>query len=221
MKDCCDKSIEIAALKKSHGKVLWTVLAINAVMFFVEIAYGIMAHSSALLADSLDMLGDALVYGFSLLVLSKSGIWQARASLLKGGIMLVFGIVVLAEAFYKAMQPVLPTYEIMGGIGFLALSMNAICFFLLWKHRSDNINMSSTWACSRNDLIANIGVIVAAAGTYATSSKWPDLAVGLVIATVVLRSALSVISQSRLALQEAPNDLRAQHDACCGGAERV
>lgn len=196
MRHCCDKEDEVNALKKSHAKVLWIVLAINLVMFAVEMISGLISNSTALLADSLDMLGDSLVYGFSLLVLNRSTKWQAKASFLKGAIMLAFGIGVIGEAIYKFAHPLMPAAEIMGWIGALALLMNTGCFLLLWRHRDDNINMQSTWFCSRNDLIANAGVLVAAGLTFVTVSKWPDLLTGLAIAVVFLRSASFVLKDA-------------------------
>src|SRR5579859_4232058 len=163
---CCeDKGCEIAAMVASHRRVLWAVLAINAVMFVVEGSAGVLAQSTSLLADSLDMLGDALVYGFSLFVLAKSARWQTGAAVVKGLFMLTFGVAVLAEAIYKAIVPALPTAETMGIVGGVALAANAACFALLYRLRSDNLNMRSTWLCSRNDLLANLGVIAAAAAT--------------------------------------------------------
>jgi Co/Zn/Cd efflux system component len=161
----------------------------------------VLAHSTALLADALDMLGDALVYGFSLIVLARSARWQAGAALAKGGFMLAFGLGVLAEAVNKAFHPVMPGVETMGVIGFLALLANAVCFFLLYRHRSDNLNMRSTWLCSRNDLIANAGVLVAAVSSYMLLSRWPDILVGVVIASLFLISALHVLRQARQALR--------------------
>ena len=168
------------------SRVLWIVLAINALMFLVEGAAGLVAHSTALLADSLDMLGDALVYGFSLFVLARSMRWQASAALVKGAFMLVFGLGVLGEAVFKMFNPVLPGAEMMGVVGAVALAANAVCFGLLYRHRSDNLNMSSTWLCSRNDLIANGGVLLAAGTTYLVASRWPDIIVGCVIAVLFL-----------------------------------
>ena len=160
MASCCeDKSCEYA-LRESHSRVLWIVLAVNAVMFLAEGAAGLLAHSTSLLADALDMLGDALVYGFSLFVLARSARWQAGAAFAKGAFMLVFGLAVLGEAIYKVFHPVMPSVATMGIVGGLALAANLVCFFLLYRHRGDNLNMSSTWLCSRNDLIANIGVLL-------------------------------------------------------------
>jgi cation diffusion facilitator family transporter len=208
MKSCCeDKSCEIAALRDSHGRVLKAVLIINAVMFIVEGWAGIAAHSTSLLADALDMFGDALVYGFSLFVLARSERWQTRAALTKGVFMLVFGLGVLAEAIYKVLHPIMPGVEVMGLIGGLALVANLVCFFLLYRHRNDNLNMSSTWLCSRNDLLANIGVLLAAAGSYLFTSRWPDILIGCLIASLFLSSAVNVLRQSLFALSIKPQNV--------------
>jgi cation diffusion facilitator family transporter len=188
-------------MRDRHRRVLWVVLLINAAMFLVEGGAGLMAHSTSLLADALDMLGDALVYGFTLFVLARSVRWQAGAALAKGGFMLAFGLGVLGEAVYKAFHPVMPGVETMGVIGGLALAANFVCFFLLYRHRRDNLNLRSTWLCSRNDLIANIGVLGAAGGSYMLLSRWPDLLVGVVIASLFLSSALQVLRQARRALR--------------------
>ena len=188
-------------MQKQHGRVLWVVLLINAVMFLVEGGAGVLAPSTSLLADALDMLGDALVYGFSLFVLARSARWQAGAALAKGGFMLAFGLGVLGEAVYKVFHPVMPGVETMGVIGGLALIANVVCFVLLYRSRSDNLNMRSTWLCSRNDVLANAGVLVAAAGSHVLMSRWPDLLVGVVIASLFLGSALHVLRQARQALR--------------------
>ena len=113
-------------------------------MFIVEGWAGITSHSTSLLADSLDMLGDALVYGFSLFVLARSERWQGGVALTKGVFMLIFGLGVLTEAIYKMLHPIMPGVGVMGIIGVLALAANIVCFFLLYRHRADNLNMSST-----------------------------------------------------------------------------
>jgi cation diffusion facilitator family transporter len=202
MTACCeDKSCEITGMHERHARVLWVVLLINAVMFLVESVAGLTAHSTSLLADALDMLGDAFVYAFSLFVLARSARWQAGAALAKGGIMLAFGLGVLGEAVYKAFHPVMPGVETMGVIGGLALAANLVCFVLLYRSRRDNLNMRSTWLCSRNDLLANTGVLIAAAGSYVLMSRWPDILVGVIIASLFLGSALHVLRQARQALR--------------------
>lgn len=205
MTSCCeDKSCEIVAMRESHGRVLWIVLITNALMFFVEGWAGLLAHSTSLLADALDMLGDALVYGFSLFVLARPPRWQAIAALAKSGFMVAFGIGVLGEALYKVFNPAMPSAETMGIVGSMALAANLLCFSLLYRHRGDNLNMSSTWLCSRNDLIANVGVIGAAIGSYWLGSMWPDVIVGCVIASLFLGSAFTVLRQGIRALRTPP-----------------
>jgi Co/Zn/Cd efflux system component len=173
--------------------VLRVVLAINAAMFLVELAAGLLAHSTALLADSADMLGDAIVYGFSLYVIARGPAWQARAALLKGGIMAAFGASILVEVGTKLARGVTPTADLMAGVGLLALAANASVLFFLWRHRADDVNMRSVWLCSRNDVVANAGVLLAALGVALTGSAWPDIAIGLGIAGLFVTSAVEVI----------------------------
>jgi cation diffusion facilitator family transporter len=197
MADCCnDKACEIDALRGRQSSTLKIVLAINAVMFVVELTAGLIGHSVSLVADSLDMLGDALVYGFSLYVVARGAAMKARAALFKGIIMAGFGFFVLGQAIYRIVIPQLPVFETIGAIGLLALAANSICFYLLWRHRADDINMSSVWLCSRNDIIANISVLFAAAGVWLTHSGWPDIVIGLALAALFLRSALHVLRES-------------------------
>jgi cation diffusion facilitator family transporter len=197
MDACCEtKSEELSILRGRHKGVLKTVLAINALLFVVELTAGILAQSTALLADSLDMLGDSLVYGFSLYVLWRSAEWKAMAAIVKGVVMGLFGVGVLIEAVYKVLANAVPTAETMGLVGALVLVGNAVCFFALYRHRSDDLNMRSTWLCSRNDIIANMAVLCAAAAVGLTGSFWPDLIVGGAIALLFLRTAWSVLEES-------------------------
>lgn len=197
MDACCEqKAEELTALRDEHKEVLTIVLVINAVLFVVEAAAGLLANSTALLADSLDMLGDSLIYGFSLYVLWRSAQWKAKAALLKGAIMAVFGTGVLIQAIYKAIAGDVPVAETMGVIGLLVLLGNGLCFVLLYRHRSDDLNMRSTWLCSRNDIIANGAVLVAAAGVKILNSAWPDIVVGGAIAALFLKTAFAVLRES-------------------------
>lgn len=197
MDACCEeKAEELKTLRGEHKNVLIVVLFINAVLFVVEAGAGLFAHSTALLADSLDMLGDSLVYGFSLYVLWRTAEWRATAAVLKGIVMAAFGIGVLAEAVYKMTAAVVPVAATMGIIGLLVLLGNGLCFLLLFRHRSDDLNMRSTWLCSRNDIIANLSVLLAAAGVRIFDSGWPDILVGAAIAALFLRSALTVLQES-------------------------
>lgn len=197
MDDCCEhKAEELTLLRGEHRKVLVLVLAINAVLFIVEAAAGLLAQSTALLADSLDMLGDALVYGFSLYVLWRSAEWKAAAAVVKGIVMALFGAGVLVEAAYKLVAGVVPAAETMGIVGLAVLLGNGICFLLLWRHRADDLNMRSTWLCSRNDIVANVAVLAAAGGVAYFRSFWPDVIVGAAIAGLFLRTAWTVLQES-------------------------
>ena len=197
MDHCCDaKTDTLAVLRDRQKSVLQIVLAINAIMFMAEFIAGIFAHSTALLADSLDMLGDALVYGLSLYALHRSARWHAGAALTKGVIMGVFGTGVVIEAVMKMMANVVPQGSMMGVFGILALIANVICLVLLMRHRADDLNMRSTWVCSRNDVIVNSGVLLAAAGVVLTGTAWPDVLIGLLIAGLFLSSAWDIIRAS-------------------------
>ncbi|MCP4003392.1 MAG: cation transporter [bacterium] len=209
MKDqCCEaKGTELAALRLRQGRVLAVVLAVNLAMFFVEFGTGLLSHSTALLADSLDMLGDSFVYGFSLLVLHRSLAWRARAALVKGVIMAAFGVGVLLEAGFRLRAGVPPLAPAMLGIGTLALVANTYCFSLLWRHRADDINLRSTWLCSRNDLIANGAVLFAAGLVVWLESLWPDLIVGIAIAILFLRTATLVLRESLAEIRRARSGL--------------
>lgn len=204
MDQCCEtKAEELVALRQRQWRVLAIVLAVNLTMFCVEFGAGLVSGSTALLADSLDMLGDSLVYGFSLFVVHQSLAWRARAALLKGGIMAAFGFGVLLEAAFRLYSGVPPVVPVMAAVGALALAANAFCFSLLWRHRGDDINLRSTWLCSRNDLIANGAVLLAAAAVAWTGSLWPDLVAGAGIALLFLRTAASVLRESLAELARA------------------
>jgi Co/Zn/Cd efflux system component len=201
MADCCnDKTCEIEALRSRQSSMLTIVLGINTVMFLVELTAGLIASSVSLVADSLDMLGDALVYGFSIYVVARGARMKAKAALLKGGIMATFGLFVLGQVVFKVVFPQVPVFEAIGAIGLLALAANSLCLVLLWRHRADDINMSSVWLCSRNDIIANVSVLFAAIGVSLTHSGWPDILVGLALATLFLRSALFVMRGANMEL---------------------
>ena len=189
MDECC----AVRAIPAAQRRVLRTVLWINAVMFLGESVAGLLAHSTALFADSVDMLGDAIVYGFSLYAIERGALWQARAALLKGLVMAAFGVGVLAQVGLKLAHGLTPNAEVMGIVGFVALAANLVCLILLWQRRADDLNMRSAWVCSRNDVIGNVGVLAAAAAVAITGSPWPDIIVGVAVAGLFGRSAVQVI----------------------------
>ena len=161
-------------------------------MFLVEFTAGWLVNSTALLGDSLDMLGDSLVYAISLFVLHRGIRARAGAALFKSGFLVLFSLLIIAEAVRKSIVGVIPDAGWMSVIGGIALIANLSCLVLLYRHRSDDINMSSTWLCSRNDVIANLSVLGAAGLVMLTESLWPDLIVGLGLALLYLHSSVKV-----------------------------
>ena len=197
--DCCSaKGVELERLARQaeQRRVLIVVLIINAVMFFAEFGAGLVAGSAALMADATDMLGDALVYGVSLYAIARSDRWKAGVAAFKGAFILLLGLGILVNVAIKIQSGVPPSSSLMLVFGGAALVANLVCLGLLWRFRAQDVNMASTWECSRNDVISNVGVLIAAALVAVTSSPWPDIFIGLAMAAVVLRSAVRVLGGS-------------------------
>lgn len=204
MDNCCeDKACAIDALRGRQSATLKAVLGINAVMFVVVLAAGLMASSTALLSDSLDNLGDALTYAVSLYAVSRGAQAKVRVALFKGSLILFAGLAVLGQVVYKLAFPVVPVFQTMGVISVVALAANGLCLLLLTRHRHDDINMSSVWECSRNDIASNIAVGIAAIGVWLTGSGWPDLLIGFALAALFLRSASRVLRSALTELRAA------------------
>src|SRR5690349_6613565 len=200
MSACCDDGCHAPPpVNDPYRRVLWVALGINAIMFAVELVASFLAGSVAVQADALDFLGDAGNYAVSLLVLGVAIAWRARAALLKGTVMGLFGLWVLGSTVSTAIAGTLPRPEIMGAIGFVALAANALVAGLLYRYRNDDANRLSVWLCSRNDVIANLAVMLAGAGVWASGTRWPDIAVASVIAILGLTSAMRI---ARTALAE-------------------
>lgn len=204
--DCCSaKSSELEKLARQteQRRVLVIVLVINAVMFVLEFGAGIIAGSAALMADASDMLGDALVYAVSLYALARSDRWKAGVAMLKGLVILALGVGIAINVVAKIQSGVPPSSTLMLVFGALALAANLYCFRLLTRFRHQDVNMASTWECSRNDLINNCGVLLAAALVWWLASPWPDVVIGSLMALVFLRSALRVIAEAAPQLRSA------------------
>jgi cation diffusion facilitator family transporter len=204
--DCCSgkgADLERLARQADQRRVLVTVLAINAAMFVVEFGAGLVAGSAALMADSVDMFGDALVYGISIYALTRSARWKAGAALAKGLFILVFGLAVAVDIVVKLRTGVPPSSTLMLVAGAAALVANLTCLRLLWRFRAQDVNMASTFECSRNDVISNVGVLLAAGGVALFASPWPDILVGGAIAVLFLRSAFRVIAAALPELRSA------------------
>jgi Co/Zn/Cd efflux system component len=180
----------------AYRRVLWAVLAINAVMFLIEIAAGLAAGSASLQADALDFLGDSANYAISLLVVGMALRYRASAALAKGATMGAFGLWVITTVIWNALHGTLPSAFTMGAVGITALIANAAAFALLWAFREGDANMRSAWICTRNDVVGNLAVLLAAAGVFGTGTGWPDLVVATIMAALALQGAALVIRQA-------------------------
>ncbi len=199
----CENGCTLDLLRERQRGTLRAVLAINAVMFFVIAGAALYGGSTALLADSLDNLGDAFTYGLSLYAVTRGARVKARVALLKGGLILVAALVVTTQIVYKLIVPSMPIFEVMGGFSLLGLAANSMCLFLLWRHRQEDINMSSVWECSRNDIAANLSVFLAAGAVWLTDSGWPDSLVAVGLVWLLTRSAWRIIAATRAELRAA------------------
>jgi Co/Zn/Cd efflux system component len=188
----------------TYKRVLLVVLVINAVMFVIEIGAGLAASSASLQADALDFLGDAGNYIISLAVLGMALRYRAMAALAKGLTMGAFGAWVIGAVVWHAAMSTVPEPITMGVVGVAALIANAACAGLLYAYRDGDANMQSVWICSRNDVLGNLAVLLAALGVFGTGTGWPDLVVATVMATLALQGAWIVARQSRRELQS-PN----------------
>ena len=190
----CD--CEIDAANEAQKKVLVVLLALNLGMFLVEIVAGILSESTALLADSLDMLADATVYSISLYAVARAPHIKINAALANGGFQMLIGLGLLFEVTRRLYFGSDPESLTMISIGSLALVVNVICFVLISRHQNDEIHMRASWICSRNDVIANLGVIVAGVLVVTTESFWPDLLIGTLIVMVVLHGSFTICRQA-------------------------
>lgn len=184
-------------MRERQRGTLQIVLAVNALMFLVIAGAALYGRSTSLLADSLDNLGDALTYGLSLYAVSRETRVKAKVALFKGALIGLASATVIAQIVYKLMVPALPIFEVMGTFSLLGLLANGLCLFLLWRHRHEDVNMSSVWECSHNDIASNLSVFVAAGGVWLTGSGWPDIVVAAGLVLLLMRSAIRVISAAR------------------------
>jgi len=201
--DCCGDASCVAGLRERQRGTLWAVLGINAVMFFVIVAAALRGRSAALLSDSLDNLGDALTYGLSLYAVSRSDLVKARVALFKGGLIFLAACAVAAQIVFRLISRTVPLFEIMGAFSLLGLAANSVCLWLLWRHRHEDVNMSSVWECSRNDIVSNLSVFVAAGAVWFVGSGWPDLLVASALLVFLIRSSIRVIASAAKRMKSA------------------
>jgi Co/Zn/Cd efflux system component len=202
--ECCDHRHVRDPHRGNTGyrRVLWAVLVINAAMFLVEVGAGVAAGSASLQADALDFFGDAANYAISLLVVGMVLRYRAIAALAKGATMGLFGLWIIGTVIWHALHGTLPNAYTMGAIGFAALAANAISFVLLWAYRDGDANMRSAWICTRNDVLGNLAVLLAAAGVFGTGTGWPDIIVATIMASLALQGSWLVVQQSLRELRQ-------------------
>ena len=193
---CCGQAHDPHRGSESYRRVLWAVLAINAAMFGGEVMAGLAAGSASLQADALDFLGDAGNYIISLLVVGMTLRYRAMAAFAKGATMGLFGLWVIGVTAWHAWQGTVPEAFTMGAVGVAALLANATSFALLWAYREGDSNMRSAWVCTRNDVLGNIAVLLAALGVFGTGTGWPDIAVAAIMAALALQGAWTVVGHA-------------------------
>ena len=192
---CCHNE-EFDGTSPVFRRALWIVIAINAVMFVVEMAAGAAARSQALKADALDFIGDAATYGLSLWVIGKPAVWRANAALIKAASLFLMGGFILALALYRAIFAAAPDASVMGGIAILALLANLVSVLILMRWRNGDANVRSVWLCSRNDAVGNIAVFGSAGLVALTGTHWPDVAVAALMAGLFVSSAVQILTQA-------------------------
>ena len=193
---CCGSDVKFDGVSSEFKRALWAVIAINGSMFLIEMAAGAFAGSKALQADALDFVGDAVTYAISLYVIGMSLKVRATAALVKGLSLAAMGVWVFGSTLYHVLVLGVPSAEIMGGIGLLALAANLSSVWILMRFKDGDANVRSVWLCSRNDAIGNVAVILAAVGVYLTGTAWPDLVVAALMAGLFLWSSFQIIKQA-------------------------
>ena len=192
-----DFDCSIKAESRQQSRVLIALLAINAVMFVVEMVTGILAESTGLIADSLDMLADAVVYGIGLYAVGRAASAKIRAAFASGYFQMALALIVAVDVGRRAIFGSDPEPVFMMIVGLIALAANVLCLALIAKHRDGGVHMRASWIFSKNDVIANVGVILSGGLVYVTSVRWPDLIVGIGIVWIVFRGGMAIIADAR------------------------
>jgi Co/Zn/Cd efflux system component len=199
--DCPSDVAVDASADPVFRRVLWIALLANLAMFVVELIASRLGDSMSLQADALDFFCDAANYGISLFVVGMALTARAYASLIKSFTMAAFGLWIIGSAAYRVVVGSVPDASVMGAVAFVALAVNVGVAVMLYRYRRGDSNMRSIWLCSRNDAIGNVAVMVAAAGVFASASRWPDLLVAAIIATLSINAAVQVMRLARIELR--------------------
>jgi Co/Zn/Cd efflux system component len=197
---------EVEIKDQSQRQVLYWLLGINATMFVIEMGIGLFADSTALIADSLDMLADAVVYGVALYAIGKSLLHKANAARISGYFQMALGLLIIIDILRRSIYGSEPVSGLMMSMGAIALVANVICLVIIRKEKNDEVHMRASWIFSANDVIANLGVIFAGVLVFWLDSRWPDLIIGVIVSCVVLRGAKMILKDAKNERQRALND---------------
>lgn len=196
---------EVEIKDQSQRQVLYWLLGINATMFVIEMGIGLLADSTALIADSLDMLADAVVYGVALYAIGKSLLHKANAARISGFFQMALGVLIIIDIVRRSIYGSEPVSGLMMAMGAVALVANVICLVIIRKQRNEEVHMRASWIFSANDVIANLGVIFAGVMVFWLDSRWPDLVIGVIVSCVVLRGAKMILEDAGNERQRALN----------------
>ena len=196
---------EVEIKDQSQRQVLYWLLGINATMFVIEMGIGLLADSTALIADSLDMLADAVVYGVALYAIGKSLLHKANAARISGFFQMALGVLIIIDIVRRSIYGSEPVSGLMMAIVAVALVANVICLVIIRKQRNEEVHMRASWIFSANDVIANLGVIFAGVLVFWLDSRWPDLVIGVIVSCVVLRGAKMILEDAGNERQRALN----------------
>ena len=211
MSASCGHNVSFDGTSAGYRRALWAVIALNAVMFAVEIIAGALAGSQALRADALDFLADALTYGASLWVIGRAARLRAKVALVKGLSLLTMGLWVFGSTLWLVFGPGLPRAEVMGVVGALALAANLASVLILMRYRDGDANVRSVWLCSRNDAVGNVAVMAAALAVGLTATPWPDLLVAGLMSGLFLTSAVQILRRAWAEMRGAPAQDHSPH----------
>ena len=209
MSDC---GCEIEIRNREESRVLIVLLAINATMFLVEMVLGIISDSTALIADSLDMLADATVYGIGLYAVGKPALAKIKAAHVSGFFQIILGIMVFMDVIRRFIFGSDPVSALMISVGTLALAANVFCLKLISNHKEGEIHMRASWIFSKNDVIANLGIITGGVLVYLLNSRFPDLIIGLAISIIVIKGGIHIVKDANNERIKETNLLKKQKD---------
>lgn len=197
---CCQGTIDTKALQGRQRRVLTIVLVINAATFLMMLGAATLSGSSSLLSGALDNFGDAVTYALSFAVVGAASRAKARVALFKGLLILAAAAAVALQIGWRLSHPEVPIFETMGLAALVNLAANLVCLWLLTPYRTGDVNMSSAWECSRNDVVEGVAVILTAVAVWAFASGWPDVVVAMALLILFLRSAVRVLATARRSL---------------------